>query len=337
MGRRARVWRRQSDQHWYTTVNGRKVKVADKSVPYRRANQIFAERFGDSIAGGASVGKFFDKYLEFVKQNRSPGTFKWYKLYLRGLYDSLPRGLIVDNLTPYHVQSWLDTKTEWNNNTKNAAVRGIYRAFNWGVKQRLIHRNPIEGLERPPRTPRDVVITPEQYQEILDNVTDEEFRDYVTFLWETGCRAQEIRIIAKHHVEGNRIVFERLNSKGKKDRRVIYLTPIAKTIIKRLCKRHPRGTLFRNAYGDPWTSNAVRGRFNRLSKRLKIDDLCATVFRHSYCTRALKQGIDTTTVATLLGHRDTTMVARVYQHLAKDDEYLLEAAQRATGSGNPAA
>ena len=32
-------------------------------------------------------------------------------------------------------------------------------------------------------------------------------------------------------------------------------------------------------------------------------------FRHSWCTRALERGVDAVTVATLMGHRDTTMIS----------------------------
>ncbi|MEZ6063931.1 MAG: tyrosine-type recombinase/integrase [Planctomycetaceae bacterium] len=52
--------------------------------------------------------------------------------------------------------------------------------------------------------------------------------------------------------------------------------------------------------------------------------------RHSFATNALRNGVDSLTVAVLLGHRDPSTLARVYQHLNQNPEHLLEQARRAT-------
>jgi integrase len=51
--------------------------------------------------------------------------------------------------------------------------------------------------------------------------------------------------------------------------------------------------------------------------------------RHSFATNALRKGIDSLTVAILLGHKDPSTLARVYQHLNQNPEHLLEQAKRA--------
>jgi hypothetical protein len=42
---------------------------------------------------------------------------------------------------------------------------------------------------------------------------------------------------------------------------------------------------------------------------------CLYAFRHTWCNRALKNGVDPITVSVLMGHADTSMLAKVYQHL----------------------
>ena len=52
--------------------------------------------------------------------------------------------------------------------------------------------------------------------------------------------------------------------------------------------------------------------------------------RHSWATNALKRGVDSLTVALLMGHRDPAMLARVYQHLSHSPDHMQEQAKRAT-------
>jgi integrase len=56
---------------------------------------------------------------------------------------------------------------------------------------------------------------------------------------------------------------------------------------------------------------------------------CLYQFRHSWLDRALKRGVDALTAAILMGHRDPSTIAKVYQHLAQSPDYLLNAAKKA--------
>jgi len=58
---------------------------------------------------------------------------------------------------------------------------------------------------------------------------------------------------------------------------------------------------------------------------------CLYHLRHSWLDRALKRGVDALTCAILMGHRDPSTIARVYQHLSQSPDYLLNQARKATG------
>jgi site-specific recombinase XerD len=53
--------------------------------------------------------------------------------------------------------------------------------------------------------------------------------------------------------------------------------------------------------------------------------------RHSWATHALERGVDALTVAVLMGHRDPSTLAKVYQHLSQNPDYMLEQARKAAG------
>jgi integrase len=59
--------------------------------------------------------------------------------------------------------------------------------------------------------------------------------------------------------------------------------------------------------------------------------LCLTAFRHSFCHRLLKSGVDALTVSVLMGHADPSMIAKVYSHLSHAPQYLRDALQKAAG------
>ena len=69
---------------------------------------------------------------------------------------------------------------------------------------------------------------------------------------------------------------------------------------------------------------------NRLAMSL-VPRFCLYAIRHSWATQALERGLDSITVAVLMGHADASMLARVYQHLTQNPQFLLEQAKRAVG------
>ena len=234
----------------------------------------------------------------------------------------LGTALLVSTFRPYHIERWLQADYPGlSANYRRCAIRAIQRVMSWAVSSGYIQASPIARMEKPRQEVRETVITEEQFQKMLATTSDEQFRDYLLFMYETGCRPQEIRIIEAHHFDGEKIILEKRNSKGKRFCRVIYLTPKALEIVKRSISENPAGPIFRNSKGQPWAKNSVRCRFRVLKRELGIDDLCATVIRHLWATDVLQKGMDTTTASILMGHRDPATLARNYAHLTQNHDY----------------
>jgi integrase len=58
---------------------------------------------------------------------------------------------------------------------------------------------------------------------------------------------------------------------------------------------------------------------------------CLTEFRHSFCHRLLKSGVDALTVSVLMGHADQSMIAKVYAQLSHAPDYLRDTLRKAAG------
>ena len=170
---------------------------------------------------------------------------------------------------------------------------------------------------------------------LLDRTADDEFKDLLAVTWETGCRPQEsLRVEARHvDLAGERWFFPASESKGEKKPRVVYLTPTALEISKRLTEKHPTGPIFRNTDGVPWTTDAINCRFCRVQKTKGVK-YSLYALRHTWVNRMLLSGCDAFTVALLAGHSDPSMLAKHYAHLTQAPDFLRQQARRLTGSSS---
>lgn len=307
---------------WYVWIDGKQERLdPDKKQAFDKFHKLMSN---DEINGEVSVAKLLDASLDWMQKHRSAKTFSWYRDHLISFAKSIGAGLKITDLRPFHVTDWLDAK-EWSNNTKHRAIAAIQRVFNWGRKQGYIVRSPLEGMEKPEVTPRDVLITDAHFKTLMEETKDQAGRDFWSFLWETGCRVQEARIIHTDHFQRDemRLVIPRKNAKGKKKARVIYLNPVAFEIVDRRVKAQGEGFILRHSRGKQWTKETVKNRVQRFLKPLS-DEYNATAFRHTFCTRALMSGVDPITVSELMGHSNLNMVANNYGHLCKKPMFLHE-------------
>jgi integrase len=284
------------------------------------------------------VPDVFDAFLEWCQKNRSPRTYEWSRNHIQSFLNSLadPR-LPVDDLKPYHVQQWVDSKADWGPNHTRGAITAVQRAFSWAEKLGHIAKSPIRHVEKPAPKRREQVLTQAEFDGLLSHVKDAAFRDVLEFCWETGARVQEVRLIEAAHYKPDRgrVEIPPRQSKGKKRWRVIYLTERAAAIVARLAVLRPDGPVFRNVDGNPWDAQNFNCRFVRLHKKLGVK-YALTALRHSFCQRLLEAGVDHTTVAALLGHANAVMVATVYSHMDQARDFLRDELTRASRGGTAA-
>lgn len=341
---RRKPWFHARRNTWYVTIEGKQhnLYTSDEQEAHDAWHRLLAERPKADESrpshGCRSVLEILGLFLADIERTAKPATLAWYTRYIQLFSRSVPADLRADQLKRHHVDEWLATQ-KWGSPSRRAAIIAVKRAFSWAVEKEYLAVSPIQTLKKPPPRRRETILTPQQVQAIIAEST-KEFADLVLVAIETGCRPQEIRVLAAHQfdrgIPGFVLAATEHKTGGRTERsRVIYLTDRAISIVEPLVERHPEGPVFRNRHGKPWTSNAVRCRMRRLRARVPDlpKDLCLTNLRHTYATDALVAGLNPEELRVLLGHQDLEMICRHYSHLAKRKAHMRDAAKRARGEG----
>jgi integrase len=232
---------------WFVQVAGKQVNLGpDHDAAMRRYHELM----GRTKAAAQPVAS--DAFLDWCSKHKAGRTYNWYRDYLESFARTLPIGLTIARLKPFHVQQWVDGNPTWKTG-KRGAIIAAQRAFNWAVRMGLIETNPVRSLEKPKAGRREHVISPDQFKVITSLVRDAEFRDLLTVCWETGCRPQEALCVEAGHVDAAEgcWVFPADESKGKERQRIVYLTDTALAITMRRMAACPYGPLFLNTDGQP--------------------------------------------------------------------------------------
>ena len=198
----------------------------------------------------------------------------------------------------------------------------VMRCFNWAAERNYLPENPVRKVpDKPKRKRREVVFSPELWEDLRSRIKDQAFGDFVDFMNETGCRPKEARIMEARHVrlEHDVVIFPPSESKGGERGRTIFLTDKAAEICRR--NMRPEGPILLNTQGRPWTKNSINSRFQRLKKKLG-KQVFAYAIRHTFITDSLLAGQDSTVLGELVGHADKKMVSTVYAHLDQHPEFL---------------
>jgi integrase len=275
-------WFRPNRGVWYATIGNKQHNLgADKEEAFRRYHELMGRKPQKPQSPDSVIG-LLDRFLAWCKEHRKPETYEWYLWRLQKFTDHLKRAglttLSVSALKPFHLDEWLQPMTSWSSGTKHGMARAVQRVFMWAEKKGYLDRSPIAHYEKSRPGKRNTVIPLERFQQILEHVKSEEFRDLLQITWETGARPQETLVVEARHVDlaHARWVFPVDEAKGELWPRIVYLNETALAITQRLMEIYPTGPLFRNRDAKPWTTDAVNCGFIRLQialGRAKIKDL----------------------------------------------------------------
>ncbi len=233
----------------------------------------------------------------------------------------------------------------WGPGSQRNALQGLTAGFNWAARSGMIPKSPLAGIEMPSATSRGAEsLIGNNAEEIEANhkkvlaAVPSWYRPLIQALKDTGARPGELiaSTAADFNPDTGAIVFhktmtrrrERFSHKTAKVKdRVIFLTGETLEHVRRLSAEHPTGPLFRRKGNKPFKRFHVIDRFVKLQRKLKMPDLTAYSYRHTYATELLKVGMDVETLAELMGN-SAMVIRQHYSHLLADAKGLREKLER---------
>lgn len=338
MGRRSKPWFRKSDGWWYSTIGARKVRLAEGEGSRKAAELRFHEL---KAAEGAiptsplphsptiTLGALADAHFEGALRGAAADTLANYRRYVGDFLSHTGKATEAAGVRPMDVGVWLDGHAGWGPSTRRLAISQVKAIFNWGLRQGLLETDPLARMVRPPPKAREKAMDAETFRVVMAGISKrgKTLHDFLTFMFETGCRPSEaMRLEAAHLDLAARVATMPSKTTRRTGKpRKIHLTPKTVDICARLMKKHRDGPILRNAGGKPWTRDSLASRFYRMRKKLGLPKgICPETLRHGFITDALERGVHPATVAALVGHRDLTMIMQVYSKLHDRSDHLKE-------------
>lgn len=269
---------------------------------------------------------YFKDYLIEIKITKSSGTYRFYENHLlhagRFFYEKSITDL--NDIEKTHLVDYLThLKATVSNSTLNKRVGILKRCFlYYQIDESYIHS--IKKLKEKRRT-FDMINDDElksiiQYLNILpDDVGNNLLYKGIIFIFiNTGVRLTELYNIEKKNVKVKD--FEILLTKTKSGNdRVVYFRPVIKNIIIKLLQLETdhKYLLHNNLRNRPVNYSDIKYIFLKLKDILKIKKLHPHMFRHTFATKLLQNGVDIKSVMDLMGHTNLSTTQR-YQHSSKE-------------------
>lgn len=261
--------------------------------------------------------------------------------------------LKVRNLTPGRVDQFLKTKqTQGLSKSTLSRVHGtLTRALRWGQVRGYVAQNVSEVVPTPAGGKKEVKsLTTDQAKRLLDAARGDRFEALYMVMLQLGLRPGEVLGLQwreidwdEHTLSIRRAVVRNVERKpgSSKETVTLYLGPVKRDsrrtlgmptgVEEALKRRQEQQASERKAVGPAWEDNDLvfpdmcgrltdpanlRRKVIRLAERAGIEGHWTPYeLRHSAASILNAAGVRLEDVADVLGHKDSTVTAKVYRHM----------------------
>ena len=286
---------------------------------------------------------------EFMAPALRPTTLDSYRRYLEGYVIPYLGSKPVGQITTEDVQGLYQEllahgrskgTLSHGKRLSGSTVRDIHgvlhQAMEAAVRQRLIARNPTEGIILPPKVrSRKKILNDEQLARFMEIIRKDEFwHDFFYTEMTTGLRQGEIcglmwkdfnagkgtlQICRTVHAKDGTLTTG--ETKTKSGRRLIALPPSTVEILKKRKRNAASKDWIFPGFRDPTqpvNPKSAYGRLKELLREAGLPDIRFHDLRHTFATHALTSGVDAKTLSGILGHTNASFTLDTYTHVTGD-------------------
>ena len=272
-----------------------------------------------------SYGRHLAEFEDWLRENEKPLT-------VDEIQSSHVRGFLL-HLTRRPKRPGYQHRAEPEGGLAPETLRHYYWTlvsfFNWCEDDRLLNgHKPMHNVAKPAKEQKEIrTLSDQEVQRFLDLLDKPEAKKrtlYVSFclMARLGLRIGEVvklRLSDVNLERGSILV----RGKGKKERRLPIPNSLEKVLTEYIAEvrsRFANGSdrLLVSYTGSPLLTSSLRRSFHRYAKRAGIAGT-PHVLRHSFATKAVRNGVSPFVLMRLLGHSDIKTTER-YVHAASVDD-----------------
>lgn len=294
--------------------------------------------------GGQEIMEQVKKYLEYCEYRKELdwNTLKAYRIDLRQFFeyckeDFPDKNTIEDYITELH--------KKYKQKTIKRKIASIKAYYNYLEECEIIEVNPFRKIKVKFKEAKILpkIIPREEIEQLLNCMYEygEKSREktykywlrdiaVVETLFATGARVGEISNLRLENVNLNTGLIK-IMGKGGKERYIPIAVPEILEILKTYYEQNEavikmNGFFFVNSRGERYTEQSIRLMLKKYTKLAGIErNITPHMFRHSFATYLIEEGVDISCVQRILGH-SSIKTTQIYIHVAakKQAEILRE-------------
>lgn len=217
-------------------------------------------------------------------------------------------------------QSVLDPHMTKSHSTVNKYKQLITQMSNWAIREEICTTNFAKFVRLPENVKKEKdIFTAEDIRKLESDKSDA--AKIVLMLLATGMRIGELFSLPLADCHGDYVIGGEKTEAGRN--RVIPIRPEGKKYFAYFAKRATGELLLSGYDGQKVPANFRRRDFYPLLDRLGIKRKTPHATRHTYASRAVKEGLPPEMLQKILGHADYSTTANIYTHI--DAQTLVDA------------
>jgi integrase len=320
----AALYQRKGGDLWYVDYiyRGKRCRkstgTSDRELAelHRKDIEVKIERdnlgFGKDERKEVRLAQFMGEYLEFSRAEKAQKTFlidtRSLKLFKDLVGEIRLCGVSHKQGEDFKIRNLRGMKPV----SVNIYLKHLKSAFETAVRWGYIDSNPLKHV-KPCKVKNENIprfFTETDIKKLLDAIPEGEFKRFVIFCLNTGCRRNEALNLKWDDIDMKRgIVIFRVTKSGKS--REVPFNGVLTEMLRSMPKTGDRPFPFESDFVTHKFKDYVQASGIR-NQNLKLHSL-----RHTFASHLIMRGVDVMTVSRLLGH-SSVRVTEMYAHLVPD-------------------